>query len=132
MNAESVNGSVDIRMTTIGDTGAVRAVTKNGSAVAYVPEITDGSIEASTLNGRIGSDFGGLAPSNSRAQRRFGTTIGAGARTYRVETLNGSAWLRLINADGTVGPAEPTTAAIAQPRPGQPVVAPLTQASKRP
>src|SRR5581483_9014169 len=50
---ETLNGDVDVRMTTIGDTGAVRAETRNGDAVAYVPEITDGAISASTINGKL-------------------------------------------------------------------------------
>ena len=106
VNAETVNGSVDVRMTTIGDTGAVRAVTTNGSAVAFVPDITDGRVEASTLNGRIGTDFGSLPAAEGRSNRKFEGMIGAGGRRYVVKSLNGSAWLRLINADGTVRPAE--------------------------
>jgi hypothetical protein len=104
VDAESMNGDVDIRMTTIGaDTGAIRAVTKNGSVVAYVPAITDGRIEASTVNGRIGSDFGNALADNEGRSRTFNATLGAGTREYLVQTLNGSAWLRLINADGSVG-----------------------------
>ena len=103
VDAESMNGDVDIRMTTIGDTGAVRAVTKNGTAVAWVPDITDGRLEASTINGEIGTDFGGPSDEARRGSRKFSTSIGPGTREYVVQTLNGSAWLRLINADGTVG-----------------------------
>lgn len=112
VDAESVNGSVDVRMTTIGDTGAVRAVTKNGTAVAYVPEITDGRIETSTLNGRIGTDFGDLTAGDAGdgIGRKFATTLGAGTREYSVQSLNGSAWLRRINADGSVLPAEQQSA----------------------
>lgn len=106
VDAETVNGSVDVRMTTIGDTGAIRAVTKNGTAVAYVPEITDGAIETSTLNGRIGTDFGFVPAARNGRSRKFESSIGAGTREYVVQSLNGSAWLRLINADGTVKAAE--------------------------
>jgi len=103
VNAETMNGDVDVRMTTIGDTGAVRAVTKNGDAVAWVPEIADGSLEASTINGEIGTDFGGPVGEAMGRSRKFSTLIGTGSREYVVQTLNGSAWLRLINPDGTVG-----------------------------
>jgi hypothetical protein len=105
VNAETLNGDVDIRMTTIGDTGAIRAVTKNGDAVAYVPEIADGRIDASTMHGEIGSDFGTSQIEAHRIGRKLETTLGAGSRTYTVQSLNGSAWLRLINADGSVAPA---------------------------
>jgi hypothetical protein len=105
VDAESVSGDVDVRMTTIGEVGDVRAVTKSGDAVAYVPEIVDGRIDASTLNGEIGSDFGTMPVSSQRIGRKLETTLGAGSRTYTVQSLNGSAWLRLINADGSVAPA---------------------------
>lgn len=105
VNAESVSGDVDVRMTTIGDTGDVRAVTKSGDVVAYVPEISDGRIDASTLNGDIGSDFGTMTVSSQRVGRKLEATLGAGSRTYSVQSLNGSAWLRLINADGSVSVA---------------------------
>jgi hypothetical protein len=110
VNAETMNGDVDVRMTTIGDTGAVRAVTKNGDAMAYVPEIADGRIDASTLTGELGSDFGASAISAQNVGRKLEATLGAGSRLYAVQSLNGSAWLRLINADGSV------TASAAQPR----------------
>jgi hypothetical protein len=105
VDAETVNGNVDVRMTTVGasETGAVRAVTKNGDAVAWVPQVTDGRLEASTLNGEIGTDFAEIPSDRVNHIRKFSTSIGAGTREYVVQTLNGSAWLRLINADGTVG-----------------------------
>ena len=108
VDAETMNGDVDIRMTTLGDAGDVRAVTKNGSAVAWVPDITDGRVSASTLNGDLGTDFGGPTGDTMGRMREFKTTLGAGARVYEVQTVNGSAWLRLINADGSVGSAGAT------------------------
>ncbi len=109
VDAETVNGDVDIRMTTLADLGPVRAVTKNGDVAAWVPEITDGRIEAATMNGRIGSDFGGLDEAGAGDRRSFATSVGTGAREYAVQTLNGSAWLRLINADGSVAGGGSTT-----------------------
>ncbi len=105
VSAETVNGDVDIRMTTIGDdAGPVVATTKNGDAAAWVPEITNGRIDASTLNGAVGSDFGDLL--QGRGDRRsFETSIGTGTRKYSVQSMNGSAYLRLINADGSVAGA---------------------------
>jgi len=104
VDAETINGDVDVRMTTLGDAGAVRAVTKNGSATAWVPEITDGKIESSTLNGELGSDFGSPSADGVGHMRELKATIGAGTRPYEIQTLNGAAWLRLINADGSIGP----------------------------
>jgi hypothetical protein len=104
VNAETVTGDVDIRMTTVGDTGAIRAATTNGDAVAYVPDFADGRVSASTMNGDIGSDFGTFDVSSQRIGRKLETMLGAGGRSYTVRSLNGSAWLRLINSDGSVGP----------------------------
>ncbi|MEA3246212.1 MAG: hypothetical protein U9Q74_08645 [Gemmatimonadota bacterium] len=117
VTGETLNGDVDIRMTTIGDTGAVRAESKNGDAVAYVPEIRDGVIAASTLNGKIGSDFGDFGTTRDGINKRFDWTLGAGTRRYEVSSLNGSAYLRLINPDGTVGPAPAGQAASGADRP---------------
>lgn len=108
VDAETINGDVDVRMTTMGaDPGPVRAVTKNGTVVAYVPNIVDGMIEASTLNGNVGSDFGGPIGDVTGRSKSFKATLGTGSRQYVVTTLSGSAWLRQINADGSVSPAAP-------------------------
>lgn len=106
VNAETINGDVDVRMTTMGaDTGAVRAVSKHGTVVAYVPNIVNGVINASTLNGDLGTDFGGPIGVVTGRSKDFKATLGTGGREYVVSTLSGSAWLRQINADGTVAPA---------------------------
>ena len=124
VDAETMNGDVDVRMTTIGDAGDVRAVTKNGTAVAWVPEIADGRIDASTLNGELGTDFGAATGDQVGHIREFKSTVGAGSRAYDVQTLNGSAWLRLISADGTVGSAETGT-------PAKTSAAPSAKSAKR-
>ena len=113
---ETVNGSVDVRMTTIGDTGEVRAETTNGSATAYVPEIADGAVDVGTLNGRIGSDFGSATATGGVVGHEYQWSVGSGARNYKVKSLNGSAWLRLINADGSVGASSAAPAAPVAPR----------------
>jgi hypothetical protein len=105
VDAETINGDVDIRMTTLGEAGAVRAVSKNGSVAAWVPDIADGNIIASTLNGELGTDFGGPTGDTMGHMREFKSTVGPASRAYEIQTLNGSAWLRLINPDGSVGTA---------------------------
>jgi hypothetical protein len=102
VNAEAVSGDVDVRMTTVGDTGAIRAVTMNGDAVAWVPDIASGAIEASTIHGDIGLDFGSYVESGGPVGRAYRTVLGGGERSYTVKSVNGSAWLRMINADGSV------------------------------
>jgi hypothetical protein len=106
VDAESMNGNVDVRMTTLGEAGPVRSVTMNGTASAYLPGKLDATVALSAGNGRIGSDFAVTTKGNlDDAAHELNGMIGAGGREITVSTLNGSAWLRRLNADGTVAGA---------------------------
>jgi hypothetical protein len=105
VDAETVNGSVDARMTTLGEDGPVRAVTVNGAVSAYLPEKFDGLISISVVNGRMGSDYSIATEAASTASKQLRGTIGTGGRAVTVGTVNGSAWLHKLNADGTVATA---------------------------
>ena len=100
--AVSVNGNVDARMTTLGGAGPVHVMTVNGSAVAYVPPIDAGEVSLTTVNGSVGSDFGGAPAGETRRTTSLSFMLGQGGRAYKVVTVNGSAWLRRINTDGTI------------------------------
>lgn len=102
VNAETLNGSVDARMTTLGEDGPVRAITMNGSASAYLPEKFDATVDIASMNGRVGSDFAITTDAGSTVKKNLKGAIGAGGREVKVATMNGSAWLRKLNADGTV------------------------------
>lgn len=99
VDAETVNGSVDARMTTIGGDGALRAVTVNGSANLFVPDNVSGTVSIRNANGTAGADFA-LTTSSKHA---LDGVLGAGGREIAVKSVNGSAFLRRLNADGTVG-----------------------------
>ena len=102
VDAETMNGSVDARMTTLGEDGPVRAITMNGSATAFLPEKFDATVDIASMNGRVGSDFAITTDAGSTVKKNLKGAIGAGGREVKVATMNGSAWLRKLNADGTV------------------------------
>lgn len=104
VDAQTMNGNVDIRMTTLGDDGPVRASSVNGSVNAYMPEKFDAVLALSAVNGSIGSDFA-VTTVGEKASKHLNGTIGAGGRDVKVSTINGSAWLHKLNADGTVAQA---------------------------
>jgi len=104
VEASSVNGSVDARMTTLSGDGPVKVGTVNGTASAYLPTDFTGAVHVSTANGSAGSDFA-LTVSGSQSRNEVDGTIGSGGRRVEVESVNGGAWLRRLNADGTVAGA---------------------------
>jgi hypothetical protein len=107
VDAESMNGNVDVRMTTLGEAGPVRSVTVNGTASAFLPEKLDATVALSASNGRIGTDYAVTTKGNlDAAAHELSGMIGAGGREVTVTTVNGSAWLRKLNADGTVAGAQ--------------------------
>jgi hypothetical protein len=109
VEAETMNGSIDVRMTTLGEDGPVRAVTVNGSASAYLPETLDAMVSLSAINGRIGTDYAiAMAAGVSTATKRLAGAVGAGGREVKVSTVNGSAWLHRLHADGTIAEAVTT------------------------
>jgi hypothetical protein len=100
VDAETVNGDVDVRMTTLGADGPVRARSVNGAVSAYLPEKFDGTVEVSSVLGGITSDFAGATKKDG--EKTLTATIGAGGRKVDVGTVTGSAALHKLKADGTV------------------------------
>ena len=100
VDAETVNGDVDVRMTTLGADGPVRAKSVNGSVSAYLPEKFDGMLEMSTVLGSLTSDFAGGALKGE--DKEFSAALGTGGRKVEIGTVTGSAALHKLNANGTV------------------------------
>ncbi len=99
--AETLNGNVDIRMTTLGADGPVHAESLNGSVSAYLPEKFDGTVTMETVTGKITSDFSAVNP-KSDDDKDFSGIVGAGGRKIELSTVNGSTSLHKLKADGTV------------------------------
>jgi DUF4097 and DUF4098 domain-containing protein YvlB len=100
VDAETVNGDVDVRMTTLAGDGPVRAHAITGSVAAYLPQKFDGSVEMESSIGTVASDFPGT--STKDGEKKFTASLGAGTRTVDIGTVTGSAVLRKLKPDGTV------------------------------
>jgi hypothetical protein len=88
VNAVVVNGNVHARIRAFGDTGAVKLFTVNGSVTAELPARLDATVEASTANGAIETDFP-LAGAGRGPLRKLRGTVGAGGRAVHLTTVNG-------------------------------------------
>jgi hypothetical protein len=88
-DANSVNGSVHIRMGNAGWTGKLKVSTVNGAVELEMPDDLSANVKFSSVNGRIESAFpvtitGGFVGHNAKG------TIGSGGRELEVNTVNGS------------------------------------------
>ncbi len=97
--AETVNGSVDARMTTLVNADSVVAKTMNGDAWVFLPESVAATVNVSVANGTVDTDFP-AAISLVSGRRSLTTTLGGGGTPVRVRTLNGVAGLRRLDAQG--------------------------------
>jgi hypothetical protein len=98
--ATTTNGDVDIRMTTVNGAGDIRAESTNGDVSAYVPQNVDGNANVHTVNGELSSWFPLTYAGVSK--RTMEGVLGAGSRTVRVHTTNGSATLGALDALGQI------------------------------
>jgi hypothetical protein len=87
--ASTVNGSIETSVGSLDGQESLEFSTVNGSIVLRVGKDAGAEVEASTVNGHISTDFpitvsGGIGP------RSIHGTIGAGGRTVKLTTVNGS------------------------------------------
>lgn len=97
VRAETMNGSVDARMMSLSGTDSVIVKTLNGDAFAFLPEAVDAVAELSVVSGSVSTDF--ALPVASGGKKASGA-LGAGGRVVKVSTLNGTAALRKLDAEG--------------------------------
>ncbi len=88
-DANSVNGSVEVRMGHADWTGTLKIATVNGSVELEMPDDLSADIKFSSVNGRISSAFpvtisGGFVGHTAKG------TIGSGGRELNVSTVNGA------------------------------------------
>jgi hypothetical protein len=91
--ASTVNGSVEGALGASDWTGELEFKTVNGGVTLDLPADLSAEVRAATVNGDITTDFP-LTVSGRFSPRRMQGTIGAGGRTLRLETVNGSIKLR--------------------------------------
>ena len=93
VKAETVNGSISIRPSASTRQGRWAAEAVNGSVTVELPADAGVDVDIETVNGRITSDV----PITVRGRMDRGELrgrVGAGGRTLKVETVNGSVTLR--------------------------------------
>jgi hypothetical protein len=100
VQAKTVNGDVDVRMTTLSGVDSVLVETVNGSASAYLSENVSAAVDVRVTNGSAISDFPGLSGGSQRISKTISGTLGAGGTAVRVRSLNGDAQLRRLDAAG--------------------------------
>jgi hypothetical protein len=93
--ANTVNGSITCQLGGNQFTSDVNFETVNGSITLEMPAGLNAEFRASTVNGRIDSDFPILV-TGQVSRRSLRGTIGAGGPELRVSTVNGSIRLREI------------------------------------
>jgi len=87
VDVSAVNGSVEARCSEIDPRGRSRLSTTNGSVTLYLPRDASGEFEASTVNGRIRTDFD---LDTDRRGRRLRGRLGKGDARFDLSTVNGS------------------------------------------
>jgi hypothetical protein len=100
VTAKSVNGNVDVRMTTLAGSDTVEVETVNGSVAAYLPADVSADVQVRALNGSLLSDFPGLAAGSRRFDKTISGVLGSGMTPVRVGAVNGNATLRRLDAQG--------------------------------
>ena len=91
--AKTVNGEIQARLGSANWTGALNFKTVNGEIIIELPPDVGASVQASTFNGTINSDFP-LTLLGKNNKRQLSGTIGQGGRELLLKTLNGSINLR--------------------------------------
>lgn len=100
VDAKTVNGNIDARMTTLAGSDTVQVEVVNGSVAAYLPSDASADIEVRALNGTLMSDFPGLSGGSQRFDKTITGVLGSGATPVRLRALNGNATLRRLDAEG--------------------------------
>jgi len=93
-SGETVNGSVTATLHGQG-TAPLRFKTVNGGVTLSVPKDLSADLEAETVNGDIETDFP-ITVTGRINRRHLDGRIGAGGRSLKIETVNGSIRLRSL------------------------------------
>jgi DUF4097 and DUF4098 domain-containing protein YvlB len=92
-DAETVNGSIRVKMGSADWTGTLAFKSVNGSVEVDLPDDLSADVRFKSLNGRITSDFpitisGGFVGQTAKGR------VGNGGRELSIETVNGSVELK--------------------------------------
>lgn len=103
VDGESLNGSVDIRMSSLSGADSVKATTLNGDAFIYLPDPIDALVDLGVTNGSVSTEFP-VTMTGEASKRSIRGALGAGGRTVHARSMNGEVALRRLRADGTSAP----------------------------
>jgi hypothetical protein len=96
--AQTVNGSVHARMGAMGAGGSLDFRTVNGSITLELPADAGAEVSASTVNGRVESDFPVTITRTGFIGRRLSGTIGRGGPKLELSTVNGGIHLKRLGS----------------------------------
>jgi len=95
----TVNGRVEASFDKLQGTPSISLHTVNGSISLAIPDNSNAELNASTVHGRIASDFGMPASSRRRPGGSFSGRIGRGGARIKLSSVNGGISI-LSTADG--------------------------------
>ena len=99
----TLNGSVDIRMSSLVGSDSVIAKTLNGSVYVYLPDPVDAAIDLGVTNGSVSTEFP-VTMTGEPSKRSIRAVLGVGSRTVHARSMNGAVALRRLATDGTSRP----------------------------
>jgi len=92
VHARTVNGSINAAMGSLGSDD-LRYETVNGAITLELPSSINADLDISTVNGSVNTDFP-VTVQGAISRKRLRGTIGAGGRSLKASTVNGSVSLR--------------------------------------
>lgn len=99
VKGESLNGDIDLRMTSVTGTDSIIGKTLNGDVYVYMTELTDAAIEMGVTMGKVQSEFP-LTVQGEQSSRQLRSTVGAGSRVVLLKSITGDVALRKLDASG--------------------------------
>ncbi|MCC7003645.1 MAG: DUF4097 family beta strand repeat protein [Gemmatimonadaceae bacterium] len=99
VKGESLNGDIDLRMTTVTGTDSIIGKTLNGDVFVYMTELSDASVEMEVVMGKVQSEFP-LTIQGEQSDKKLRSTVGTGARAVHLKSITGDVALRKLDASG--------------------------------
>ncbi len=99
VEANTVNGKVSVTWAEFPKHGRVDMSTVNGKVKLYLPEKTNATVEATSMNGSIHCDFP-ITVKKGFLSNKLNGTIGAGGTIIDLTTINGS--IDIVKAAGSL------------------------------
>ncbi len=103
VEAKTLNGSVDVRMSSLANTDTVKAETVNGSVYVYLPATVDAALDLSVVNGGVSTTYP-IVRTDDGGRRHLRGRIGQGTHPVFAKTINGEVAVRALDAEGRAQP----------------------------